>query len=87
MHELLLGGIATASLVAGLIFLRYWLSTGDRFFLLFAASFWLEAVNRVHMGLTASWNEEDLPLHYLVRLVSYGLILVAIWIKNRPDRR
>lgn len=86
MHELLLGGIAVASFVAGLIFLRYWLSTRDRFFLLFAASFWLEALNRVHMGATASWNEEALPVHYVVRLVSYLLILLAIWLKNRPGR-
>ena len=86
-HALYLQRSRCASLIAGIIFLRYWLSTRDRFFLLFAASFWLEAVNRVHMALTASWNEEDLPLHYVARLVSYGLILLAIWIKNRPGRR
>ncbi|KQW36190.1 DUF5985 family protein [Rhizobacter sp. Root404] len=86
MHELLLGGIAVASFVAGLIFLRYWLSTRDRFFLLFTASFWLEGLNRVHMAVTASWNEEALPVHYVVRLISYLLILLAIWLKNRPGR-
>ena len=81
MNEMLLGGIAVASFVAGLFFLRYWLSTGDRFFLFFMLSFWLEAGNRVDMALTRAWNE-DTPLHYLVRLVSYGLILAAIWDKN-----
>lgn len=87
MHQMILGGIAVASLVAGLLFLRFWLSTRDRFFLLFAGSFWLEALNRVHMAVTASWNDEELPLHYVVRLASYGLILLAIWLKNRPNRR
>jgi hypothetical protein len=46
-------------------------------------SFWIEAANRIDMALTRSWNE-DLPIHYSIRLLSYGLILVAIWDKNRP---
>jgi hypothetical protein len=86
MNLMLLGGVAVACFVAGLFFLRYWLSTRDRFFFFFMLSFWIEAANRVDMGLTRSWNE-DLPVHYIVRLLSYGLILVAIWDKNRPGRR
>jgi hypothetical protein len=86
MNELLLGGIAVASFVAGLFFLRYWRSTGDRFFLFFMLSFWIEAANRVDMALTQSWNEEASPVDYMVRLLSYGLILLAIWDKNRPGR-
>jgi len=85
LNELLLGGTAVASLVAGLFFLRYWRSTHDRFFLFFACSFWIEAGNRVHMGLTSSWGE-DRPAHYLVRLLAFALILAAIWDKNRPRR-
>ena len=50
-------------------------------------AFWIEAANRVDMALTSSWNEDDSPVHYLVRLVSYGLILIAIWDKNRPSRK
>ncbi|RZI80292.1 MAG: hypothetical protein EOP38_22885 [Rubrivivax sp.] len=83
MNEFLLGGISIASLVVALFFWRYWRSTRDRFFLFFSLSFLIEAVNRADMGLTHAWTESA-PLHYLVRLVSYGLILVAIWDKNRP---
>ena len=83
INYLLIGGIAVLSFVAGLFFLRFWRSTGDRFFLFFVASFWIEAGNRVHMGLMASWSE-DSPTHFGVRLLSYGLILLAIWDKNRP---
>jgi hypothetical protein len=36
------------------------------------------------MAITSSWNEEELPVHYMVRLLAYGLILLAIWDKNRP---
>jgi hypothetical protein len=87
MNHAMLGAIAVGSLIAGLFFLRYWLSTRDRFFLFFMFAFWIEAANRVDMALTSSWNEDDSPVHYLVRLVTYGLILIAIWDKNRPNRR
>ena len=32
MNDMLLGAIAMASLIAGLFFLRFWKSSGDRFF-------------------------------------------------------
>jgi hypothetical protein len=86
MNHFLLGGISVGSFVVGLIFLRYWLSTRDRFFLFFVLSFWIEAGNRLAMALTSNWNEVS-PVHYLIRLLSYGLIVVAIWDKNRPGRR
>ena len=35
------------------------------------------------MGITRAWNE-DTPVHYGIRLLSYALILYAIWDKNRP---
>lgn len=82
LSPLLLGAIACACLVASLFFLRYWLSTRDRFFLLFSASFLIEAGNRVEMALSGV-STEDAPLNYVVRLLSYGLILLAIWDKNR----
>jgi hypothetical protein len=85
MNEALLGAIAMASFAAGLFFLRYWRASGDRFFLYLMLSFWIEAANRVYMALVLS-PSEDAPLQYLVRLLSYGLILAAIWDKNRPRR-
>lgn len=87
MNHMLLGGIAIGSFVAGLFFLRYWRSTRDRFFLFFMLAFWIEAINRLDMALTDTWNEDSSPVHYMVRLVTYGLILLAIWDKNRPGRR
>jgi len=85
LNQFLLGGIAAASLVAGLFFFRFWLQTRDRFFVYFALSFWIEAANRTVMALLSSPNE-DAPAHYLVRLVAYGLILFAIVQKNRSPR-
>lgn len=85
MEDALLGAIAALSFVAGLIFLRYWRSSHDRLFLLFALSFWIEAANRTLMIWIGPWRENE-PLIYTIRLVAYALILVAIWDKNRPSK-
>ena len=85
MNQVLTGGIAVASLVVGLFFLRFWRHTRDRFFLYFALSFWIEAANRVALGLSVR-AAEDGALFYSIRLVSYGFILLAIWQKNQPRR-
>jgi hypothetical protein len=84
INQMLTGAIVVASLIAGLFFFRFWRHTRDRFFLYFALSFWIEAVNRVALGLLA--GDEHTPVIYAFRLVAYGLILLAIWQKNRPQR-
>lgn len=85
VQAVLLGVIASLCFVAALFFLRYWRSTRDRFFLYFVAAFLMEGTNRFVAGWTGGWSE-DSPVQYLVRLVSYGLIVVAIIDKNRPPR-
>lgn len=82
-HAMLMGGIAVASFLAGLFFFRFWRHTRDRFFLCFALSFWLEAGNRLALGLLVR-QDENTPILYMIRLVAYGMILFAIWDKNRP---
>jgi hypothetical protein len=85
MNQFLMGAIAIGSFAAGLFFLRFWRSTRDRFFLYLMLSFWIEAGNRIAIAWTESFNE-DSPVFYSIRLLSYGLILAAIWHKNRsPD--
>lgn len=86
MNEMLVGAIAAASLAAGLFFFRFWRSTRDRFFLLFALSFWIEGANRVVLYELAGLDD-DAPVYYLIRLLAYGLILAAIIDKNRGPRR
>lgn len=83
LNYVLLGGVAVACLTAGVFFLRFWRSTKDRFFLYFAASFLIEGVNRLTFGLMADLNE-DSPIKYLVRALTYALILFAILDKNMP---
>jgi hypothetical protein len=86
MNDMLTGAIAMASLVIALFFLRFWRNTGDRFFLYFSLSFLIEGVHRVYAAANSD-NLEDSPLHYLIRLLAYGLILWAILEKNLPQKR
>jgi hypothetical protein len=83
MNQMLTGAIALASLLASLFFLRFWRNTRDRFFLYFSLSFGTEGVNRVALGLLADAREDN-PVFYSIRVVAYGLIVLAIWQKNRP---
>ena len=79
---LILGAIAMGWFVAGLQFLRFWRDGRDRFFLLFALSFFVEGLGRVMVALSERPNEGS-PYLYLLRLLAYGLIIWAIVEKNR----
>jgi len=86
MNEIMLGAIAFGCIAVSLFFFRFWKSTRDRFFLLFALSFLIEGVNRVVLYESVGLSE-DAPVYYLIRLIAYGLILAAIIDKNRGPRR
>ena len=83
MTDLLTGAICMGSIVISLFFLRFWRNSGDRFFLYFALSFFIEGLHRLYSALNDAGGE-DSPLHYLIRLLAYGLILWAILEKNLP---
>lgn len=82
MENVLAGAIIFGWLVAGLFFFRFWHHTRDSFFLLFALAFWIESADRIAIALVPFASEAE-PLFYLPRLLEYGLILLAIWRKNR----
>ena len=82
MNDLIVGGIVVASAAAGLFFLRFWRSTRDRFFLLFALAFWIEGLQR-YVVFYHFRGDDASPLAYLPRLLAYGLIIAAIVSKNR----
>jgi hypothetical protein len=50
--------------------------------MLFASSFFLEAVNRAALALSPQPNDGS-PIFYCVRLLAFVLILAAIADKNR----
>jgi hypothetical protein len=82
VKEWLLGAIALGTFMAGLFFLRFQKLTGDRLFVFFAFAFFGETVSSICMAFTAASSEEH-PFIYLLRFVSYGLIIWGILHKNR----
>ena len=85
MNEVLTGAVAMSAAVAALFFARFWRRTRDRFFLLFAVAFAIDAVTRFVLGLSEVPDEKQ-PYFYIARLFTFGLILVAIIDKNRISR-
>jgi len=81
----LIGIIAAASLTIGVLFLKFWRRTRDPLFLAFGAAFIIEAANRLALLFMDSPSEAN-PLYYLVRLLSFLLILVGILRKNLGRR-
>ena len=63
-------------------FWRFWVLTRDRFFLLFCGAFLVLSLNWLLLGL---WQPagEFRPFIYALRLIGFGLIIVAVWSKNR----
>ena len=82
MTATILGAVAMASLVACLFFIRFWRETKDRFFLLFAVAFGVDAITRTVLALGGIAQEHE-PLFYLARLLTFLLIILAIIDKNR----
>jgi hypothetical protein len=76
------GLLAAGYLVAALFFLRFWRGSGDRLFAMFAAAFLLLTLQRVFLALQVSLMEDEV-WSYVIRLLSFLLILFAIVDKNR----
>ncbi|HUO93808.1 MAG TPA: DUF5985 family protein [Rhizomicrobium sp.] len=84
LAPLLAGAVSVTSLVAALFFLRFWFRTRDRFFLLFSLAFAIYAASQFVLGI-ADVSEFE-PYFYLPRLVTFGLIVMAVVDKNRAAR-
>ena len=82
MRQLLSGFVVSSAFVSALFFLRFFRIARERLFVLFAAAFAVMAVNNLALGLTSPDSEARVAL-YVVRLVSFLLILAAIVDRNR----
>ena len=87
MAPLLTGCIVMACAFIGLVFLRFWKSSRDTFFLYFAAAFWIQGAQWLHSGTVGAGTSEYSPYYYVPRLLAYALIVVAIVRKNYARRR
>jgi Na+/proline symporter len=79
------GGVAAASLVAAVLFLRFWVDTRDRLFAGLAAGFAVLSANYVALAWLRP-DDETRHLVYLVRLLAFSLILAAVVDKNLRAR-
>ena len=84
-EQFLSGAIVMGFAVAALLFMRYWRRTRERLFLIFAASFSLLALNYLSLAVTRIPVEERSPL-FLVRLLAFSLIIVAMLQSNRARK-
>ena len=86
MIEYLSGAVTLGYLVAALFFARFWKRTRDRLFVAFAVAFLLLALNQA----LAQWlgaADERVGYTYLLRVLGFLLILVAIVDKNISAKR
>ena len=81
IYAFLSGAIALGFGVVALLFLRFWRRTRIRLFHLFAIAFLFLASERVVEILAA--KKEAAPQLFLLRLVGFVLIIVAIINHNR----
>jgi hypothetical protein len=82
MFQFTSGLITMGYLVAGLFFLRFWVTTRDQLFGAFALAFWLLALNQGILAV-ADVPTEERSWIYLLRLAAFSLIILAVVAKNR----
>lgn len=76
------GGFAIACLAVGLIFIKFWRVSRDRFFIFFAAAFWAFAFGSALRTIFATSSEHGYFV-FLPRLLGFLILLFAIVDKNR----
>ena len=86
MVDFLAGALTLAYVIAAVYFLQFWRRTTDRLFLAFAAAFMLLALNQVAV-FAVGVGDERYTYAYILRVLGFILILVAIVDKNLAGRR
>jgi len=86
MYDFLTGVVTAGFLIAAVFFFRFWKTTQDTFFAILGIAFVLFAANQAAVVLLEVSHEEQSWI-YVLRLVGFALLLVAIALKNIPGRR
>lgn len=85
LYNFLSGAAAFGFFACALFFLRFWRRTKEQLFLAFSISFVLLGIGQTVIALAQMPTEEKGSL-YLIRLLAFLVILVAIYRKNWPRR-
>ena len=83
--DFLSGAVTLGLFMAGAFFLKFWRRTGDRLLLAFAAAFALLALNQILAAFLGA-SDELTPYTYILRVLGFVLILLAIVDKNVSNR-
>jgi hypothetical protein len=86
MIDFLAGALTLAYVVASFYFIHFWGRTSDRLFLAFAAAFALLALNQAAVFALGVTDERS-NYAYILRVLGFVLILLAIIDKNLGSRR
>lgn len=85
LYDFLSGAVALGFAACALFFLRFWRRTGEELFLAFAVAFLLLGTGQTVLALANIPTEERGSI-YILRLIAFLLILLAIYRKNRSSR-
>ena len=86
MIDFLAGALTLAYVVAAVYFFHFWRRTADRLFLNFGLAFVLFALNQFAIFMIGATDERG-NYAYILRVLGFVLILVAIVEKNTLARR
>ena len=86
MIDFLAGAVTLAYAVASVHFFHFWRRTADRLFAAFALAFTLFALNQFVIFVLGAADERG-DYVYILRVLGFVLILVAIVDKNLNARR
>lgn len=86
MIDFLAGAVTLAYIVASMYFVHFWRRTADRLFLAFAVAFALLALNQLAV-FALGVDDERYNYAYILRVLGFVLILLAIVDKNVASRR
>ena len=81
----LYGATFLGDLVIAVFFLRFWRQSRDRLFAIFSVAFFAFAINRLLLTFLGEGSEAR-TFVYIVRLISFLLIIAAVVDKNRPAK-
>lgn len=88
---LFLSGITVVTFLAsGVFFLKFYRASRDPFYLFFCLACWLLSIERIAILMVigpAKTSGETSPWVYLIRLIAFLLIMIAIVNKNRNQRK
>jgi hypothetical protein len=84
--DFLAGAVTLAYIVGSMYFVHFWRRTGDRLFLAFSVAFALLALNQLTVFVLGV-DDERYNYAYVLRVLGFGLILLAIVDKNVDARR